>query len=96
MGFREDLQQAKQDMADTATSVDAVVADVDRLHAKILELENSPDRVTVADQTLITEMLSMSTALKSSVKALDDKTAEPAPPPPPPEEPPTETEPSNG
>lgn len=87
MGFREDLAAARQDMAETKAGVTAVSGDVDRLYAKIMELENSPDRVSPADQAILTEIVAMASELKSSVKALDDRTAEPAPPT---EEPPSE------
>jgi len=57
------------------TAVDNVVGDVGRLKAKILELENSPDRVTPADQQLITDSLAILSGLEAKTKALDDMTA---------------------
>jgi len=57
------------------SAVDNVVGDVGRLKSKILELENSPDRVTAADQQLITESLAIMSSLEAKAKALDDMTA---------------------
>lgn len=64
-------------------SVDNVVADINKLNAKILELENSPDRVTAADQQLITESLAIMSGLKTKATALDEMTAPDAVPEPP-------------
>lgn len=75
MGFRDDLTATEGHLQEIGASVDAIVADVDRLHAKIMELENSPDRVTDADQARITAIVGMVGGLKDRVKALDDKTA---------------------
>jgi hypothetical protein len=64
-------------------SVDNVVADINKLNAKILELENSPDKVTAADQQLITDSLAIMAGLKAKAVALDDMTAPDAAPEPP-------------
>lgn len=80
MGFREDLATAKQDMTETSVAVDSLVGDVDRLYAKIMALENSPDRITDADQAILTEIVTLASGVKASVKALDDRTPLPEPP----------------
>lgn len=70
------------------SSVDNVVADINKLNAKILELENSPDRVTAGDQQLITDSLAIMSGLKAKAAALDEMTAPDAVPEPPVEPPP--------
>jgi hypothetical protein len=69
--------------SEIGASVDNVVGDINKLGAKILELENSPDKVTPADQALITESLSLLSGLKAKAQALDEMTAPDEVPPPP-------------
>lgn len=83
MGFREDLTQAKQDMTDTAVRIDNAKGDVDRLHAKIMEMENSPDLLGPADKALFAEIVTLAAAAKASMTELDDKTPLPVVDPPP-------------
>lgn len=78
MAWREDLAAAKQDMTETALGIDAVHGDVDRLHAKITEMDNSPDKLGETDKALFAEIVALANTLKTNVKALDDKTPLPA------------------
>lgn len=77
------VNEVNAGFAAIGTAVDNVVGDINKLNAKILELENSPDKVTAGDQTLITESLAILSGLKAKAQALDDMTAADAAPEPP-------------
>lgn len=81
MAFREDLQATQAGLVEIGAAVNDIDGDVTRLQARILELENSPDRVTPADQAIITDLVSMVADLKTKTQALNERTPTPEPPP---------------
>lgn len=81
MAFREDLTQGKQDLIDATSGLGKVKADVTGLHAKITEMDNSPDKLGPEDKILFAEIVTLANALKASVQSIDGMTPEAAEPP---------------
>lgn len=61
------------------TAVSELTADVVALNAKIEELQNTPGRITPADQALLNQLQTMSEALTTKLEALDALTPPTAP-----------------
>lgn len=74
MAHRDDLNAARQNLADTDAEITGISEDVESLHAKILELENSPDRITADDQAILTEIVTMSNNLVGRTRTLNQRT----------------------
>lgn len=64
----EVLDEIKQDLIESKETVAKISADVDVLHAKIDALSDNPDAEAIA------EIKALSTSLKESLVAVDEKT----------------------